>query len=278
MKWIKKRKKNKPKKKAINKAKDDYIHKCSLFEQFHSLVCWKTPDQVDIELNKIKGAETKLDTVKQNIKIYVKRLGMKQLLIPWSHNNVQHSLQHLTFYFKTIIASFHEQNVEVQSLKIKLPSQKHLHTLSDVAAEVQDLEKRAAKEEKQLQSKAHEIRRDKEVQRKFDRSANIQPFASPEIDETLIGTRLDVLCNYFDNEKEKNTLIWCQGEVVQVSNGENQLKDPDKKSRAKSAYYKKGEAVIIRWDANKDKDREEETSDTVQILQKKKWNGKVDGA
>jgi len=70
----KKRKEDELKEKAINKAKDDYIHKCSLFEQFHSLVCWKTPDQVDIELNKIKGARAKLDAVKQNIKIYVKNL------------------------------------------------------------------------------------------------------------------------------------------------------------------------------------------------------------
>jgi len=71
---------------------------------------------------------------------------MKQFLIPWSHNGVQHSLQHLTSHLKTIIASFHEQNAEVQSLRIKLPSQKHLHTLGDVTAEVQELDKRAAKE------------------------------------------------------------------------------------------------------------------------------------
>ena len=61
-------------------------------------------------------------------------------------------------------------------------------------------------------------------------------------------------------------MVWiCQGEVILVSNGSNILKP-----NARSACYKRGEAVMIKWDANKD--RNEDISTSSQRLLPSKWN------
>ena len=94
----------------------------------------------------------------------------------------------------------------------------------------------------------------------------MQPLSMPVVNKKLIGKRLDVCCEW--NLEEGGTeLRWSQGEVVDVSDGSNILK-----TGARSACYKKGEAVMIRWDA--DKDRNEHSHVSSQRLLPSKWNPK----
>ena len=99
-----------------------------------------------------------------------------------------------------------------------------------------------------------------------DRYAECQP-SQPEVDEGLIGRRLDVCCSY-QLESGGAELRWCQGEVVLVSDGCNMPKPPP----ARSAKFKAGEAVMVLWDACKV--RKEDASRSEQRLLPSMWNPK----
>lgn len=60
---------------------------------------------------------------------------------------------------------------------------------------------------------------------------------------------------------------WSAGEVILVSDGKNIIKPGTWR-----AHYKKGEAVMIRWDA--DEARKEPVSESSKRLIKSKWNPK----
>ena len=94
----------------------------------------------------------------------------------------------------------------------------------------------------------------------------MQPLSMPVVNKKLIGKRLDV-CFEWNLEEGGTELRWSQGEVVDVSDGSNIIK-----TGARSACYKKGEAVMIRWDA--DKDRNEHSHVSSQRLLPSKWNPK----
>ena len=99
-----------------------------------------------------------------------------------------------------------------------------------------------------------------------DRYSQMQPLSMPVVNKKLIGKRLDVCCEW--NLEEGGTeLRWSQGEMVDVSDGPNILKPG-----AHSACYKKGKAVMIRWDA--DKDGSEPSHVSVQRLSPSNWNPK----
>ena len=92
----------------------------------------------------------------------------------------------------------------------------------------------------------------------------MQPASMPVVNNGLIGQRLDI-CESYNFDEGSTKLRWSQGEVVLVSDGFNIVKQ-----NARSACYKKGEAVMIRWDANED--RNEEITTTSKRLMPSKWN------
>ena len=97
----------------------------------------------------------------------------------------------------------------------------------------------------------------------------MQPTSQPKIDHSFIGSRLDV-CFEFELDEGGKELRWCQGIVTQVSDGSNMLYQ-----NARSKCYKKGEAVMIVWDAIVGvSDKYEST----QKLLKSKWNKQTMGA
>ena len=77
-----------------------------------------------------------------------------------------------------------------------------------------------------------------------DRISEMQPLSMPAINSRMLGMRL-AICEAYDLKKGGIELRWSQGEVVKISNGTNILK-----SGARSACYKTGEAVMMKWDAN----------------------------
>ena len=94
-----------------------------------------------------------------------------------------------------------------------------------------------------------------------DRFTEIQPMSQPKIDKSLIGRRLDV-CEQYDLEEGGTELRWSQGVVIAISDGNNMLKPG-----ARTAKFKLGESVMIKWDANPD--RNELSSTSAQRLLKK---------
>ena len=99
-----------------------------------------------------------------------------------------------------------------------------------------------------------------------DSYTNMQPQSMPKIDSSLVGKRLDI-CEKYTLVEGSTELRWSQGKVILVSNGSNIIK-----LESRTAYYKKGEAVMICWDANPD--RNEESTTSAQRIMTSKWNPK----
>ena len=97
---------------------------------------------------------------------------------------------------------------------------------------------------------------------------SMQPTTMPEVDQNLVGKRLEVCvqCDSLDEEgmKTGTTNRWCAGVVVKVSNGKN-LKKP-------RSHYKPGEAAEILFDEIKE--RKEKSHKQVYELKSSKWNPK----
>ena len=93
----------------------------------------------------------------------------------------------------------------------------------------------------------------------------MQPLSMPEVNNDLIGQRLDVCFRYDLIDEEGSEFRWCQGLVTEVLNGSNMNKTGRRSGKCKS-----GEAVMIRWDKN-DSTGEPE-SESPQVLLASKWN------
>ena len=111
---------------------------------------------------------------------------------------------------------------------------------------------------------AHDTRNKREAIGVGDRYTGLQPMSRPNIDKKLIAKRLDV-CEKYNLDEGGTELRWSQGTVVEVSNGSNIVKPG-----ARTAKVKKGEAVLIRWDANPACN--ELVSTSAQRLLPSKWN------
>ncbi len=68
---------------SIATASELYIDALYYHEMFHSASCWKQTD-VRSELGNLKNKSTKLDALKENIKMRVIGLGWEDLRTPWS--------------------------------------------------------------------------------------------------------------------------------------------------------------------------------------------------
>ena len=99
-----------------------------------------------------------------------------------------------------------------------------------------------------------------------DRYGNMQPSSMLLVDKEIIGKRLDVYFEY-DLEEGQTELRWYQGEVINIWDGLHIVKP-----RARTSCFKKGEAVMIKWDENKD--RNEPSYVLSQMLLPSKWNPK----
>ena len=83
------------------------------------------------------------------------------------------------------------------------------------------------------------------------------------INRGFIGTRLDV-CFEFILDEGGVELRWCQGKVIDISDGCNILY-PNTRSRC----YRQGEAPKILWDAI---DGISDIYESIQELPKRRWN------
>ena len=118
-----------------------------------------------------------------------------------------------------------------------------------------------------FEAKAHAVRAEREEAGVGDSCAERQQIPSPAVDVSLVGRRLEICCDYQLADGSEWEPRWCAGEVIAVSDGTNILK-----IGAVTAKYKKGEAVMMRWDARRD--RNEVATESAARLLKSKWNPK----
>ena len=74
----------------------------------------------------------------------------------------------------------------------------------------------------ELTNQSIEKKRQEQLSRTRDNFSNLQPATAPD---PRIGLRIDMLCNYADEDDESDLLMWSQGATQSMSNGTNLPKD-----------------------------------------------------
>ena len=131
---------------------------------------------------------------------------------------------------------------------LNLPKRKWLPSLGTTAPDAALMDDAQMSKEDSFRERAIRLRDDREDNGVGDGCGLIQPWVAPDVDDTLVGARLEVCfeCNLDDGGQE---LRWCVGKVMSVKN--------EKK-------------VLMKWMANKE--HGEEATISNQRLLKTKWN------
>ena len=248
---------------ALECASEKYIDAIYYNEMRRSAACWRTCAAVDRELRKLKSKSAQLHALKENIRMRVIGLGWDDLATTWSQGGKEYSPSYLASHLKMIIAEERKRPIP-EKPPAKLPQRKTLPSLGTQAKDVVAIDRARTEMTDEFEAKARSTRAEREAVGVGDRYAEMQPMSRPAVDERLIGKRLDV-CVLYNLDEGGSELRWCQGVVTAVSNGSNIVR-----TGSKTACYKAGEAVMIRWDENKA--RNEPSSESGQRLLPSKWN------
>ena len=104
----------------------------------------------------------------------------------------------------------------------------------------------------------------------------MQQLSAPKIDESLINKRIEVLCEYFD-EEDVPFYCWSKGTVDAVPTKDGQMNNKKgNKSNKKKKSVDANNIAIILWD--EEYCVEGSPNRTQQKLLKSKWNKHTPGA
>ncbi len=252
--------------KGLTTAQELYIDALYYHEMFHSPACWKKATDVNRGLRKLTSKSAKLEAVKENIRMRVVGLGWDDCRTAWSKNGKEYTPDELAQHLKNIIRDTRNRKIP-KNAPVVLPMRKELPVLGTQTSDVVAIDAARLATSDEFEANARRIRDDREANGIGDSCGNKQPMSAPNVDDELIGKRLEVCVEYELLNEIGTELRWCPGEVTLVSDGTNIVK-PD--SVTGRAFYKKGEAVMMRWEAN-EKCNEPET-ESSQKLAKNKWN------
>ena len=169
---------------------------------------------------------------------------------------------------------------------IQIPQRKILPQLGTQSSDLKALDEKFATDCSGFHDTALSKIEEREAKGEGDRRMEFQDFRVPDV-STLIGKRIDVLCEYdldtdsdeeVENDpkeltvpKETTAKRWCRGVVIDVSDGKNMVRGHG--SRRK---YKPGEALMVLWDAIPELDHP--SCESAQVLLRSKWNKQVIGS
>ena len=253
---------------GLQMATEKYIDALYYYDKYGSPACWMNVKDVNREMKKLKSVSAKLSALKENIRIRVLGFGWSHFAHPWSKNGIVYSPDELALHLKTIIKA--EKKCTIPNRPpVSLPHRMNLPQLGTQTSDVKELDVVQEETSIDFDENARKVRLDRESKGHGDRYSELQPTTMPKIDNKFIGTRLDV-CFKFLLDSGGEELSWCQGKVVDISNGNNMLYP-----NARSRCYKEGEAVEVLWDAI---DGISDMYKSIQQLQKTKWNKQCEGA
>ena len=239
--------------KKLTDAQEDYIVAIYFWEQYHSPRCWKTVEIAKMHFKKLNSETARLVAVKEQILIRYLGLGWVKAHHAWSSGGTTYLAKYLLgWLIETVIPM--ADNVDIPSEPpLSLPSPPELPslgTISDLA-----LVYKTASEEKiaSFKEKSNKERDSREADGKGDKWSERQQSTKPDIDETFVGFKIEMLFT-FPNAIDGGTYLdWCHGQVVSIRNP-------------------KTNTVNIKWapECVGDGDKEE----TREKLLKTRWNPK----
>ena len=230
----------------------EYVNALTYIDMFHSPACWKTVAEAKRLFRSLSSNASKLEAVKEQIRIRVVGFGWKDLHHPWSEGGVAHSPETLLKHLVEVIIPEQQKREVPDEPKMVLPSRKLTPQLGTKTPDVEALEIRYENEKKNAVVEAVRMREELEAQGIADRHEMLQP-QRPQVDENLIGVEIEQLWMFVE-EDGTTVAQWCQGIVVGV------------KTRNK---------VHIKW--NENCLREGDAPVTEEALMKSKYNKHVEG-
>jgi hypothetical protein len=231
-----------------------------------------------------KANQAQLDYLREQIEMRVVGLGFVEFKPAWSSSKDEEigTVADLTELLRNILmeeaerASCDELPEVAVVPMMKRKTFKELGTPTAQATALAKTIKELSDDE--LLARAQEKRRELEAAGEIDLTADLQDDGAPAIDDSLVGSWLEICWRYWrppteeevakgEKRKKIGVKIWCEGEVVVVANGTSTLEKPES---AKCKKLAEAGAVRIRWPA--DLERKERESFSWHIFQDALFN------
>eukprot|EP00957_Ditylum_brightwellii_P206554 15348982-Ditylum_brightwellii.AAC.2 len=177
--------------KQLNKVTEEFIDALYYHDMYNSAAFWKSTAQVDNELCKIHTMSARLHAIKENIWIHGIGFGWIQFATPWSKHGKLFTEEYLSNHLKNIIAAETTQDIPTKP-PVPIPKWKNLPQLGCQATDVQKFNVAQLEKSHEFETKAQSVRLEREENGVGDQYSELQPTSMPEINDTLVGIRLDV--------------------------------------------------------------------------------------
>lgn len=145
-----------------------------------------------------------------------------------------------------------------------VPKRKTTAILGTLTKQVQDLDKKHGEDLSALDLNARQQWREQEESGKSSIVTEKQSRHPPDVDETLVGQRIEMLSWYEYRDMPGGVYRWCGGKVERACDG------TWLKPNARTVCYKKGEAAEIEWDPIPELDLG--ITKSIEPLDPRKWN------
>ena len=145
-----------------------------------------------------------------------------------------------------------------------VPKRKTTAILGTLTKQVQDLDKKHGEDLSALDLNARQQWREQEESGKSSIVTEKQSRHPPDVDETLVGQRIEMLSWYEYRDMPGGAFRWCGGKVKRACDG------TWLKPNARTVCYKKGEAAEIEWDPIPELDLG--ITKSIEPLDPRKWN------
>ena len=208
-----------------------------LFEKYEKGHCWRTVDEVNEGLEKIKSVGAKKSALKENITVCVKGFRWSMCHTKWSVRGVHHSVEYLREHLIYIIKDGEEKGRPIEKPDIAIAQRKSLPTLGNLTVEVRAKEEEDIEEKENQQRVAAELRENLISEGKRDEMKLHQPKFAPDLE---VG--MEIQCAFRCSEEEienDESFEWCTGTITKVSDGKNFRTMGSERNK----YHRKGAAA-----------------------------------
>ena len=177
----------------------DHIDSLFLYEKWKKNECWKTQEDVEQGLEKMETKGGKIESLKDNMNVHAKGLGLKQYHIAMSTKTLDQLKDHLLF----VIRDGSDKPKECPF--IKAPKVKDLPVLGEKTCDVRIGDDENIDEVVEMEKHAVETRNEMIISGERDEIRLMQPVEAPTL---KIGLKIQVSCNYFNHDSREDNMDW----------------------------------------------------------------------
>lgn len=205
------------KEKKYEKATAELIDALYYHDMYHSVRRWKTAEEVDEMLGKMRSNSAKLEEVKEQIRMRVLGFGWDNMHHAWSQGNKVYTYNELADHLKNKIIPYESEAGIPAEPPVKALERKALPILGTLSKDVATMNSMTGEREKEIRDNAQKSRDEQELQGFGDRYLEMQPRLPPPLDESLLNRRIEICWNHGE-EGEQQQLMWHSGRVFEISN------------------------------------------------------------